>query len=407
MRKQLSIIAFIIISSIELHSQIVFENGYFINESNEKVECLIKNMDWEYNPTEFEYKLSPNETIQKTTIQNVKEFGINNVSKYIRAKINIDRSSEQLDKLSTQRNPEFQEELLFLKVLIEGQASLFLYTDGNLTRFFYKKNDSEISQLIYKSYLVDNQCLQNNYFKQQLLMQLSCEGTQLDDLKHIDYKKKDLEEIFIKYHECTSSNYTQFEQKQTKDLFNLNIRPGLNYSSLAIQNTTKSASKTDLGNSIGLRFAIEAEFILPFNKNKWGIIIEPTYQNYKSEKKESKSNVSGGVLISKVDYKSIELPIGVRHYFYLNDNSKLFTNISYVRDFAMNSSIKFLRNDGALLDELKIKSRSNFALGVGYNYKKRYSLEIRYNTNREVLSDYMYWQSDYNSLNVILGFSIF
>jgi len=406
MRKLLFVIALITISFIESYSQVIFENGYFINESNKKIDCLIKNIDWKNNPTEFEYKLSQNDTVKKETIQTVKEFGINNVSKYIRAKINIDRSSDQIKNMSSDRNLNFQEELLFLKVLIEGEASLFIYTDGNLTRFFYKLKDSEINQLVYKRYLVNIKIKENSYFKQQLFLQLKCEKIGLNDIERLKYSKRDLEKIFITYNECHSLNYINYEPMQKKDLFNLTIRPGINYSSLVIQNTL-TGSRGDFGSKFGIRFGIETEFILPFNKNRWGIIIEPTYQYYKSEQSEENSSVSGGILVSKVDYKSIELPVGVRHYFYLNDKSKLFTNISYVFDFPNNSSIKFLRNDDSMLSELEIKSRWNLALGVGYKYKDRYSFEMRYNTNRKILSDYVFWNSSYNSFNLIFGLSMF
>lgn len=216
MRKQLLVIALITISCIESYSQIIFENGYFVNESSKKIECLIKNIDWKDNPTEFEYKLSPNDTVRKATIQTVKEFGVNNVSKYIRAKINIDRSSDQIHHMSNKRNPIFQEELVFLKVLIEGQASLYLYVDANLTRFFYQLNDSEINQLVYKRFLVGNNTSKNNYFRQQLFLQLKCEEIQLNDLKHLSYSRQDLERLFIKYNECASNNYISFEPKKRK-----------------------------------------------------------------------------------------------------------------------------------------------------------------------------------------------
>ena len=39
-------------------AQISFEKGYYIDNSNQKVDCLIKNVDWKNNPTSFEYKLS-------------------------------------------------------------------------------------------------------------------------------------------------------------------------------------------------------------------------------------------------------------------------------------------------------------------------------------------------------------
>jgi hypothetical protein len=91
----------------------------------------------------------------------------------------------------------------------------------------------------------------------------------------------------------------------------------------------------------------------------------------------------------------------------LNSGSKLFANISYVMDFANNSSIEFLRKDGSMLNELQIKSGRNLALGVGYKYKDRYGLEIRYASNRELLNDYLYWDSNYRTVSVILGYSLF
>ncbi len=407
MRKKLLVLALIIISCIESYSQIIFENGYFIDESNKKNECLIKNIDWKDNPTEFEFKLSQNDEIQRETIQNVKEFGINNVSKYIRAKTKIDRSSPQIEAMSTERNPVFKEELIFLKVLLEGQTSLFLYVDGNINRFFYKMNDSEIEQLVYKKYLKNGKISQNDYFKQQVFLKLKCKEIRSNHIKHLNYSKRDLEKIFIKYNECKGDKYINYEPMNKKDLFSLSIRPGLIYSSLAIQSASTNARDTDFGNKIGIRYGIEAEFILPYNKNKWSIIIEPTYQYFKSELSMESSNVSDGVLVSKINYESIELPVGLRHYFYLNNDSKIFVNVSYLFDFQFNSKIEFLRNDDSLLSSLRINPRPNMAMGIGYKYKDRLGFEMRYNTNRNILGDYLSWSSDYRTISIVIGYSFF
>lgn len=407
MKKKLLTIALIVTSCINLYSQIIFEKGYFINESNRKTECLIKNNDWKSNPKEFEYKLSPNGTIQKATIQTVKEFGINNFSKYIRAKTNIDKSSDLLNELSSERNPNFQEELLFLKVVIEGEASLFLYAGGNLTRYFYKLNDCEINQLVYKRYLKDNKILKNEYYLQQLFQQLKCDEIQLNSIEHLRYSIRDLKRLFLKYNECISPNYINNELKQKKDLFNLTIRPGLNYSSLEIQSAAIDSRDFDFESNIGVRLGIEAELILPYNKNKWSIIIEPTYQYFKSEQTKEISNISGGILVAKVNYKSIELPVGVRHFFYLNDNSKLFANISYIVDFAGNSTIEFLRQDQTIVSSLEIKSGSSIAIGIGYKLKDMYGIEMRYCASRNVLGDYTSWDSDYRTISMVIGFSLF
>ncbi|WP_205635394.1 hypothetical protein [Flavivirga aquatica] len=91
MKKKL-LLLFISILSINCYSQISFEKGYYINNAGQKIDCLIKNIDWDNNPTSFEYKELESSKIKMTNIKFVKEFGVYHVSKYIRSKVNIDRS---------------------------------------------------------------------------------------------------------------------------------------------------------------------------------------------------------------------------------------------------------------------------------------------------------------------------
>lgn len=383
------------ILTLTCSSQITFEKGYYITSSGQKTECLIKNKDWKNNPTEFIYTLSQEGEEKKGLINTIKEFGIYNVSKYVNHKVDIDRSSENINMMSLSRNPIFKEEQLFLKVLVEGKANLYLYEDGSLRRFFYKTDTTPITQLVFKSYKAkDNYIEKNTRFRQQLLMDLKCKDISLKEIKKLDYEKKQLVNFFVKYNDCSGSEFINFETTQKKDLFNLTIRPGLNNSSLSTGNIL-SNSNINFGNKVSFRFGVEAEFIMPFNKNKWSAIIEPTYQYYKTNK------IIDGQKIN-VDYKSIELPIGVRHYFFINDSSKIFINASYAFDLSMSSKIDFENSTN-----LTIKTNGNFAFGMGYNHNQKYSMEIRYGSGRAILGDYVYWVSDYNSLSLIFGYTIF
>lgn len=395
MKKQLLFLLTIILS-FNCYSQISFEKGYYIDNSNQKTNCLIKNIDWKNNPTEFEYKLSENSESKKVTIKSIKEFGIDNFSKYIRSIVNIDRSSENINKLSNDRNPIFKEEELFLKVLVEGKANLYLFEDGSLRRYFFNKENTTIEQLVFKSYKTSNDKIgKNNRFKNQLWNNLKCPNFKITKVENLDYQKNDLIDFFVKYNECNGEKNINYEEKQKKDLFNLSIRPGFNSSSLSIQNSASSSRNTDFDNELGFRFGIEAEFIMPFNKNKWSLIIEPTYQYFKSVKEITNQS-------AKADYKSIEIPVGVRHYFFLNENSKIFINGSFIFDLSNDSVIDF--ESGT---DLEIKTRNNLAFGIGYKHNDKYGLELRYQTSREILSNYIYWSSDYSTLSVIFGYSLF
>ena len=403
MRKQLIILLSALIS-IQAYSQIIFEDGYFIDESDQNIECLIKNVDWKNNPKGFEYKLSSDGATQYADIQTVKEFGITGSSKYVRATVDIDRSSSSIQNMNSSRSPDFTSEQLFLKILIEGKASLYNYNDRNLIRYFYKMEDSDnINQLIYKKYKVNNQVNENNLYKQQLINDLACFDISKKEVENINYKQKELKLFFIKYNECTSADYIDFEKnKNKKDLFSLSLRPGLNYSHLKFQELAGNKRNWDLRKELSFRFGVETEFIFPFNKDKWSIILEPTYQYYKS----THPYEYGTNYMWKINYKSIEIPVGIRHYFFLNNDSKIFINSSIIIDLPLNSTMEQSNND-SLVRSLEIRSRTNFALGAGLKYKNRYSIEMRYQTGREILNWYQYWSSNYQTMSLNLGYTIF
>lgn len=395
MKKQL-LFLLTAIFSLNCYSQISYEKGYYINNDNQKINCLIRNIDWKNNPIGFEYKLSENGETQNANIKSVKEFGVDNISKHIRSTVNIDRSSENIDELSNDKRPIFKQEELFLKVLVEGKANLYLFEDGNLRRYFYNKENAAIEQLVYKSYKYSNtQIGKNNKFKNHLWNNLKCSTFKKNKVEKLDYKKNDLIDFFVEYNECNNEEYINYEERQKRDLFNLSIRPGVNISTLSIQNSVSSSRDTDFGHELTFRLGVEAEFILPFNKNKWAFIFEPTYQYFKSEANLATQSV-------EADYKSIELPVGIRHYFFLNENSKIFINGSFIFDLSNDSVIDF--ESGA---NLEIKTRNNLSFGLGYKHNDRYSVELRYQTSREILSEFVYWNTDYQTFSVIFGYSIF
>lgn len=408
MKKQLLFLLTVLLC-FNCYSQIEYEKGYYIDNNNQKTNCLIKNVGWKNNPTEFEYKISENSESKKAILKNIKEFGINNVLKYVRKHVKIDRSTENINSLSDSKKPFFNEEELFLKLLVEGKASLYEYVDGNLRRYFYDKDNSNVEQLIFKSFKTsDNKLGKNNRFKQQLWNALKCSNFKISKFERLNYKKNDLVNFFVAYNNCNNGAYINYDEKQHRDLINLTIRPRLNNSSLTIMNSISSSRDIDFGNKIGFGFGIEAEFLLPFNKKKWAITIEPTYQSFNSESITDVNNVLGGVLIAKIDYSSIEIPVGLRHYFFINKNSKIFMNASYIFDLSSKSSIDFTRNDISDISSLEIDTViSNLAFGLGYKYKDKYSIEFRYQTPRDVLGKYVFWSSEYKTLSIIFGYSLF
>lgn len=385
---------FFLLFSIASFSQTTFKNGYFITNDNNKTECLIKDFNWLKNPTEFKYKSSEQSVIKTNILSQVIEFGVYDEFKFIKKEVEIDQSKHNTSKLTLNKNPEFVRSTIFLKVLIEGKANLYAYTDNVGTKFYYNINNSEIRPLIYKPYLdVDDSIKKNNTYKMELRDNLTHSNMTLEDFKNLNYKTNSLINLFTKYNELDNEDFKTYRVKN--EFFKLNIRPGFNLTSLTIKSPSQGGNNVEFDSKLTFRLGLEAEFTLPFNNNKWAIIVEPTYTKFKGD-----SDTSGSTV--KINYSAIEVPIGIRHYFFLNQKTKLFLNTGFGFDINNSSTIE-VDNFG----EGDINSGQNFMLGIGFNNGKKISTELRYYTNKDISRRGANVTSNLSSLAFIFGYRLF
>lgn len=393
----------LVLLTIYSYGQIRFEKGYVINNDNKRIECLIKNSDWKDNPSEIYFKTINSEIVEVGNVSSIKEFGIYGYSKYVMANVQIDRSSDNIEMLTTSKEPNWSQEQLFLKVILEGKASLYSYEEDNLKRFFYSSNNGVIMQLIYKQYLVDNIYITyNNKFRQQLWNDVKCSNTSANSIERINYSFKDLTKYFSLYSQCFGDSVVKYDKKSTsrKEFLNFKITPGINIASFSATNGYYRAKNFEVKNNLSLRIGFESEYILPINMNKWGLIFEPTFQYF-----NSKININD--VTATVKYHSVEFPIGVRYYSFINNNLKMFFNGFYISNVNVifNSKINFTKTfvDKTYdLNALDISTSSSLAFGAGVEHK-RVSAEVRYYLSQNLLSKYQFWSSDYERLSVIIG----
>ena len=388
--------------TFQTFGQINFEPGYFINNQGKRINCLIKNIGWKDNPSKIVYKLGKDSKEELTaTIGMMKEFGIGNSVKFQKFTVNIDKSSERYSEMSEKKAPEFIKEEILLKVLLEGEANLYYYEGQNIYRFFYSVDGSEIEQLIYKKFKASRwKTGTNTTYRNQLFNDLKCSRLTADSFKNIRYNETSLLAILTKYNECKSSKIINYADKKKAGNFNINIKAGISLSSLKMEFNsenifTEDRFSTDFDTKALYKFGAELEYIFATNKNKWALFIEPTiFQTYKAESsifiERSSTSFNSNAFAS---YTFIEIPIGLRHYFYLTDTniSKLFINVAYVIPIDLKkSAIDYAdANTGNTLGgiEVEINSRSNMIFGVGYSFNNKYSIELRTATSRNVLSN--------------------
>ena len=383
--------------SFSTFSQIQFENGYFISSNNAKTTCLIRNLGWQNNPTQFEYKTTENAAVVSANIYDIKEFNVGDKYKFIRFKTQIERSSNKIDGMTSERNPVLKEETLFLKVLVEGEINLYEYEDAGLIRYFISSgNHTTAEQLVRVEYLNDNSINENNYYKQQLSVILKSDAMTPSDFKNLKYNKKSLVALIQKYNESKGGKSTNFEIKQNQSKFNLKVLAGANFSSLTLTNDLYISNHViNSNNKPVFVIGLEAEFVLPFNQNKWALFVAPNFHSYSNTtKQENKKDLI-------VDYKIIDLPMGIRYSFFINNKSSVFLDGGLVVPLDLNSTVSYTTSFGS--SELDVKSTSNLFIGVGYRFSNL-GIEIRYNSPRELLADYRTWETNYTAIGILLSY---
>ena len=401
--RTLAVLLLVFLFVNESFGQIKYEKGYFVNTQGERIECLIKNRDWKNNPSKFIYKLNDSSKPEDGNIHSVKEFGIYNYSKFVGADVEIDRSNIQENGLAGKPELLWSQEKLFLRVLVEGTAKLYSYDNSSGRKFFYSVSDTAIDQLIYKKFNINfastntigqglSPMAEISTYKNQLLMDLKCPKGKLESVDNLTYTTEDIERYFRSYNKCMGDTSPEMVKPTKKSYVNLRMTAGINPSSLSIPKIEGYTPAFELSGNEAFSLGLQFEAVIPYHKQKWAVVFEPTFQYFNAEA------VGGNV---NIKYRVIEFPIGVRHYFKLSDHSRIYLNGFYNSNFTVNfdSSIQ-------LYDmKLGISPSGNWALGGGFEHK-RLSLETRYYTEKNLWESLSVVDAHYSRFAILVGFKI-
>jgi len=391
MKKTLLFLSFLL--SLSTYAQVTFMKGNFINSQNLKIECLIKNYDWNNFPAELEYKLNENNVVERIYAAQLNSFYIYETSHYYK-KYDVPAIPVQPNGYSIKSGVQF------LKVLVEGKVSLLLNNDNV---YFLETDDKFVVPLIrYKYTNSDDRVEENNSFRLELLNRLKCENITAEDIRKVSYSEKSLTKIVNSYNKCNNSESENYTSNKTKAEFNIKLVAGVNfYTATADMNFTfySQSGIVSTSDEINLKGKSESNFVagfeaevkLPFSHKKWALFIVPTYNKQKSVTYSQpllylfstypfQSGYRGDVILK--DYSYIELPIGIRRYLYLNSNSQLNLNISYGVSLNTGSggdpTVNWNDDSRRVSYVHETYGSSLLRIGAGYTFKERYNLGINY-----------------------------
>jgi hypothetical protein len=307
---------------------------------------------------------------------------------------------------------DIDENLVFLRILLDGNSDLLEYFNSGKYYFFYKKEESLI-YLEYRKYIdEDNKIRENNSFRKQLYDDFKCSKFSIADYSNLTYNSTNLSKFFSNYNKCVGEDYLNIYKQRTKAKFNFKLKGGVNLNSqltsdtnyLISYNISQGAEVVNepIGNienyntTSNLQLGVELELRLPFHKNNWSIFVSPNYQNVseingnKSYFEPNEPDLFGINITSNLSYSFIQMPIGFRRYFDVNDKFKIYTHIAYTENIALSyeESIETDVINGSVVSfdvkeqtqNLGSKNNQGIYFGVGLNYLNKYAVEINYYT---------------------------
>ncbi|MEC4051089.1 hypothetical protein OX284_016760 [Flavobacterium sp. SUN046] len=350
-------------------SQTKFENGYYIDKSGTKINCKIKNYDWKNNPTEFIIKNSDEDSPKNILSTEIKEISIGSIVKFIKAQVDLDTSTENIQQIDSVKSPKYINKTVLLKVLVEGKNNLYSYVDDQIeTKYFFNStDDSKITPLVHKTYVKNSVIYKNETYKQQLNNFVNCKNN-LKTIESLDYTRNDLTKYFTQVNLCLGDNSTKVVSEEKK--FKIKLKPMISAINSKYEIDLKSGNfpgHYDMGNKLLYGFGFEIESILPFFNYKWSVYSQPTYvTKYNSSTSGVWTNNYQYTI--NTNYSFFQIPLGLRRYFEINKNSRISINGAANLVIMTNStpSIDIKEDPKRVLSS----NGMNLAFGIGFEYKK-------------------------------------
>lgn len=382
MRKSTIVLLFSVLSIFIAQAQVKFDKGYYITKDGKKIECLIKNKGWYENPTEFSYKRTNSKHVATLTVDKTREFVVEGEYKYISAEVNIDQSPTDLRNLSHQRGPIFEKKLVFLRVLLEGKATLYSYRKDGDDHFFYKIGDAGIQPLIFKEYLNDmNFVAKNDTFKIQLLNNLVCDGMDVE-VDNLSYYERDLVRYFAKYNKCIDINF-RMPAKPSRKIINMSLYGGINSTALTVSAPGVHYLSADFKKDAYFQFGYRFGYILPILKNRWEILAETEYVNFNATQ-------IGSTTERYIDFKSLNLSLGLRYNQFINEHLAIYGSVLMHSFLSYNFDSEYFVHPTYSYSEdgysFGVKERGNVLFSAGGEYRNFFA-EARYYVRQDIMGN--------------------
>jgi hypothetical protein len=369
--------------------------GYYIGIGGQRVEVLFRKTNYS-DIKRLEFRKTENDAYVPLQPEVTSEYGADG-RKFIKADVELDITGGSAAAVSGGKEPVLEKRTVFLEVLLQSNASLYLYEDGSNYRYFYKVADkgNKIKQLIYKKYNYQAATVaENSFFKQQLAIDVLCPDDRNSKYANLGYNRQALIEVFQDYNRCTGFETMvaeEIKEKPTSFVFSVIAGAG------STTSRTSFPSRNIDVKANGLAFFVGGEAALKIKYSGFSIFGRAQVCKISGDGSEQHPLGSSYTVINKLktDITEVDLSMGVRQTFAFSGTDRIFIEAAVgvgipfgtleleYNTFVSNGP----QGEGSTLD-VKPDASMFFTVGAGVCVTKKISVGIYYTPNRDFSNHY-------------------
>jgi hypothetical protein len=400
-------------SLIKVSAQVDYRPGYVVSSQGDTILGSIDYRNWLHNPGAISFRPSAQGVDHTYKPLEIRAFGVAG-DVYESAIVQVDVSPTSVGELSESPEPQLQTDTAFIRALITGEKSLYLYHTSNQrgkNEQLYIRKDGQWELLIYKRYIrkqttansqqnEQEYVASNNRYIRQLAVYLQeCPAIQ-KKMRGLRYGEASLERLFHAYYQCTTAA-PAYEKKPDKQLLEFGVFAGGVQTSIKFQladglNRSPFA-RASFSNDFTFTGGLFLDIVRARNNRKWSVNNELIYTSYEVEGMyytQIPTETSSAYTRITLEYSYVKLNTMAR-FKYPVGKVYLFANAGISNGIMLSGSdrqtdVRKLNGTTTMTESKAFDNGTEvyemgFLGGLGLRYQ-RYAFETRYERTRGMIN---------------------
>lgn len=378
MRIKLSIVFFMCLLTATLIGQNYTEKkGFIITLEKDTLKGILKYSDGEKTPEGVEYISNGNSKYYDA--KKILSFKVSNEVQFESHKLKYSTNPIKNEKITESKEIIYEEEQVFLRVIILGEINLYEYRDRNKKRHLAVSNEKgEIEDLIEIFYKKDKGIVKISKYKNQLKRILYDCKLCYPQIDKTELTKRSLINLIKVYHDNLNLQ-PKYIAKKEKTKLNISILGGISMTNHIVEGAK-------LGNqSNNMSFEVQLEGIFPRYNRSWSFLTGIGYRSYNADLSIFNKEVE------QLDY--IRINLGLKKIVW-NENLKVNFNGGFTSSFTKKNEIKNFRT-----------YEQGVFIGTGFSLR-RLLFEIRYEVSNGY-SPFADISTRIRSMFIMIGYKLY